>query len=641
MDSDDARQAEVLAAIGAAIPGFEQEDEAEIGRYLKRAAQLDPVRGAPANLSLIEGEEDLVEPGQWRARHADYLTGLPRNCPVTPLGCAEEGCWLLDTMGQLFLLTKNDGKGPIEMLFRGRPGYLEWCWPRFAAPKRKGDPWTVKGFEADEARRDLFAACAYRGGFDQEDRVRGRGAWRGDDGRIVYHAGGRVWVDGQWRAPGQHGRYIYPARPAIGMPWPTTVPAGPGSPGDVLMEGLRSFNWDRPELDPRLAMGFIALAKIGGALRQRPVVYVSGTEGAGKSTFQQLVRWVMNGALLATSNATQAGIYQKVKQDSVAVLVDEFEAREDTRVTDRILELARISYSGDKMQRGGRDGVGQEFSVHSSFMFSSVAEPAMESTDASRMAKLVMRPRDRPVDGTVPNDVLKDLDLRSTATLQRLGRQLLRRIMDAVQGTLFDTTLARFRECLIELDHSDRSADTFATLAAGYHVSLHDTPPDEAQLGEWSRLLNPRELAETAEREATWRRCLTHLLSAAPEAFRHSTHKSVGDLLQAYAENHMAGEKVNENLKAVGLSLSWGLTSDGCRNPETWENARLFVPGKHPGLNALFEGTHWAGRLGSPGPWLGVLRQMPPHLFRNGKSERGLDRKLSGIYIDVGRALDS
>jgi hypothetical protein len=40
----------------------------------------------------------------------------------------------------------------------------------------------VKGWEADEARRDLFAACAYKGTFELEDRVRGRGAWRDDDG---------------------------------------------------------------------------------------------------------------------------------------------------------------------------------------------------------------------------------------------------------------------------------------------------------------------------------------------------------------------------------------------------------------------------------------------------------------------------
>jgi stalled ribosome rescue protein Dom34 len=67
----------------------------------------------------------------------------------------------------------------------------------------------------------------------------------------------------------------------------------------------------------------------------------------------------MNGALMSTSNTTQAGIYQKVRQDSVAIMVDEMEAKEDTRTTDKILELARIAYSGDKMQRGGKDGVGR------------------------------------------------------------------------------------------------------------------------------------------------------------------------------------------------------------------------------------------------------------------------------------------
>jgi hypothetical protein len=78
-------------------------------------------------------------------------------------------------------------------------------------------------------------------------------------------------------------------------------------------------------------------------------------------------------------------------------MVDELEAKEDTRTTDKILELARIAYSGDKMQRGGKDGVGQEFAVmSSSFLFSSIALPAMDAQDASRMAVLMMRERAKP-----------------------------------------------------------------------------------------------------------------------------------------------------------------------------------------------------------------------------------------------------
>jgi ABC-type multidrug transport system fused ATPase/permease subunit len=59
----------------------------------------------------------------------------------------------------------------------------------------------------------------------------------------------------------------------------------------VLLQALQSWNWDRGELDARLALGWLMTALVGGALEQRPVVYVVGTEGAGKSTLQKLLRW--------------------------------------------------------------------------------------------------------------------------------------------------------------------------------------------------------------------------------------------------------------------------------------------------------------------------------------------------------------
>jgi hypothetical protein len=215
---------------------------------------------------------------------------------------------------------------------------------------------------------------------------------------------------------------------------------------------------------------------------------MSRREGSGKSTLQKLLRLLMNGALLATSNTTQAGIYQKVKQDSVAVMVDEMEAKEDTRTTDKILELARVAYSGDKMQRGGKDGVGQEFSVFSSFMFSSIAMPAIDAQDASRMAVLGCGRARR--DG---RDVLGELGLKDGAKVALIGRQLLRRMfawfeMDGGR-TRWERLRDEFREALKAAGHEDRSADTFGALAAGCHVALCDEMPTPASwpMGGWLR----------------------------------------------------------------------------------------------------------------------------------------------------------
>lgn len=643
-----------IDAIANALPTFEEEDDAALTLTLRQQAMLDPVPGGDMNMAPKHEEEQPCGPGQWRDMWASYKTGLPLNCPVTPLGklatLSGTTYFYLDTLGEVAVLAENAGKGHITSLFSGRPRYLEWAWPRFA---KAGKGWVVKGWEAEQARGELFAACAYMGTFELEDRVRGRGAWRDEGGGLVFHAGDAIWIDGRWRPPGAYGRYIYPGRPKIGRPAHRYEAAGEGSPGWVLQEGLKTWHWERPELDPRLAQGWVMSAMVGGALEQRPVAYVVGTEGAGKSTLQKLFRLLMNGALLATSNTTQAGIYQKVKQDSVAVLVDEMEAKEDTRTTDKILELARVAYSGDKMQRGGKDGIGQEFSVNSSFLMSSIAQPAVDAQDASRMAVLMLRERIRPVavDGVKPKDPLTELGLKDAKKVSLIGQQMLRRLVTwfELEGnrSRWDNLIDAFRAALQDSGHSDRASDTFGTLAAGYHASMYDEMPDEGVLTEWVQLLRPDTLVETSGREKTWRRTFMHLIQAQPDVLRHGTHKSVGSVLLAWRTSFEPGavEKtagladVMNVLTLFGMSISWGKDQHGAPLPETWEYARLFVPAKHPGLTSLFAGSPWPGRMGAPGPWLGVLRQMPRHLWKNGKCDKGLDDKASGIFINLAEAL--
>lgn len=614
-----------IAEIGAALPTFE--DDAEAMMSLREQAMRDPPMGAP----MIVGEDDEarreeIEPGAWLAAgFVDRKTGLPANCPVKALGQSSDGqtFYFLNTLGAVHELAPNAGKGHIDALFAGRPRYLTWAWPRF------GKGLIVTNWEAEQARQALFAACAYKGTFELEDRVRGRGAWRDDDGSLIYHAGDAVFIGGRWKPPGEHGGHIYPGRPRIGRPSDRYEAAGEGSPGDLLFQALLSWNWDRGELDARLALGWLMTAMVGGALDQRPVIYVVGTEGAGKTTLQKLLRLVMNGALASTSNTTQAGIYQKVRQDSIAVMVDELEAKEDTRTTDKILELARIAYSGDKMQRGGKDGVGQEFAVMSSFLFSSIALPAMGAQDASRMAVLMLRERDPS--NTV--DALSELGLRDGAKAMAVGRHLLRRMFRWMDR--WDELRSLMRGALKAAGHKDRSADTFGALAAGCHAALCDDLPSAAELAEWGRRLAADKLTETANREETWRRCFSLMLSVQPDCWRTYAKKSVGAYLEAWRDKgHW--EDVKDRLPEVGLCVSF---PDGTNEGE-WSGGRLFVPANHPALHHLFAGSAWGGRLGEPGPWAGLLRQMPQTLWENGKCDRGLDKKRAGLFIKLAEALE-
>jgi hypothetical protein len=110
----------------------------------------------------------------------------------------------------------------------------------------------------------------------------------------------------------------------------------------------------------------------------------------------------------------------------------------------------------------------------------------------------------------------------------------------------------------------------------------------------------------------------------------------VGAVLAGFRETKNRTD-ADHYLPQLGLTLSWE-RDDAL---QVYETARLFVPAKSPALYALFAGTPWAGRPAAPGPWAGVLRQMPRGLWESGKCGKGLDKKASGIFIRLADALEA
>jgi hypothetical protein len=240
---------------------------------------------------------------------------------------------------------------------------------------------------------------------------------------------------------------------------------------------------------------------------------------------------------------------------------------------------------------------------------------------------VVMMLRERELAGDQLPTTAKELDA--------IGRHLLRRWFD--WWPRWPDLLKVFRARLIAVGHNDRACDTFAPLAAASHLAISDEMPDAATLDEWAAWLAPDDLAETAGRQKTWRRCLDYLMNATPETFRTRHFKSIGAVLASFRQRTEALGDLDDYLPAVGLAFSWPEE----QREHTYATGRLFVPTSSPPLHALFEGTPWAGRLAAPGPWNGVLRQMPRHLWENGKCDKGLDRKAAGIFIDLAKALET
>ncbi len=160
--------------------------------------------------------------------------------------------------------------------------------------------------------------------------------------------------------------------------------------------------------------------------------------------------------------------------------------------------------------------------------------------------------------------------------------------------------------------------------------------PDAAMLDQWAAWLDPGKLNETANRQKSWRRCFAHIFDAPAEPFRTRHHKTLGAVLAAWRENPATQSDVDDYARQIGLSISFRKGDTDQR----FETARLFIPSNSASLHALFAGTPWAGRLGAPGPWAGVLRQMPEQLWDYGKSDKGLPSKVAGIMIELAAALE-
>lgn len=577
------------------------------------ASMRDPLPGCP----LIVGDEE-VEPGAWRGLGlADPVTSLPPNCPITPLGVEGETCYVLNTLGYVATLKASaSGKGPIGMLFAGRSRYLEWAWPRFGKKDRSTGSMEVKGWEADEARQAIQDACAIKGVFEDVDRVRGRGAWRDEVGGLIYHAGKKVFVNGRWVNPGEHGDWVFPARAGIMMP--SERPGRPEAAKDLL-EQLESWNWTRGELDARLLLGWVCAAMIGGALSWRPMVFLTGDFGTGKSTLQLLIRAVLGRTILDCVDASGPSLYQTLKHDTLPVAVDELEAEADTRKADQVIKLVRTAASGGKIRRGSSEGIAREYECRSAFLLSAINHPPLQAQDESRLAVLALRPIRR----ATADDLFEGFDALST------GREILRRMIDG--WPRWEKTLKAFRAALIEAGHSSRSADQFGPMITAGHIAMSDEPPDAGELRRWTDWLQPSALAKPTE---NWRQVINHLMDVQPEVFRTYAKKHLAGYIEDWRTTDSNGMGASELKVLEDRCADMGLAITFAKGmPRVWENARLFVPASHPTVIRLFSGTQWAGRPGAGGVWHSALKLGPVDTCWEGVCGKGLDRDRKGVNV--------
>lgn len=548
--------------------------------------------GAPP-LPPPGGEDD--EPPKWKLKK-NPIKKLPGDCPVTCLGIDGEVCYYLTPTKQFLPLEGHDATA-LRKLFAG---CNDWLW-RFI-PKFKEQTGEQTNWDAARTADSLIDACGRRGPFDPSERLRGVGAWRGDAGELILHAGDQVFDGTEWRDPGFLGNFVYPG--AAALPHPAELPEDDAGrqaarllwrgETDAFLTLLDTWAWAAEfDNDPEtgeplkigghrlcsiLVLGWIASALVGGALDWRAMIWLTGDAATGKSTLQKLIALVMGASLVSSSDATAAGIYQSVGYSSRAAGIDEAEADPFSQKMKAMVELVRQSASGGSILRGSNDPKKwRGFTARSAFLLSSIVIPPLFGQDLTRITILPL--------AALPKDAKKPkLDPVRWAAF---GRQLRRAVLDG--WPRWQETLERYQAELARLGHDGRGGDQLGTLLAMADLVMHDEPADSDTV---SIICAPFTLRDKPKAESNAEQMLNWLISKTVIAFRGGNQMTIGSLV-SLAAGISSDEAANATSAALALQAH-GVFVDGFR-----DEAIVTLPNQSAGLAALLDNSPWGTRPGA------------------------------------------
>lgn len=526
-----------------------------------------PDDNLPAEKKQVQGGGRAIQDNDWT---------LPSGCPVEPLGLKDDLYFYLDAHGQ-FRQLKSDRHTRLNVfgLFGGE--HSKWLKDNYGRYDNDGN---LKGIEEHKIAYDLISEAGRKGVYNPTGKLRGPGCWLDGDWHLIVHCGDVVLVNGRAHRPGRIGDYVYPASEPTRRPLQSWASDGGDGPGSILKAQLETWNWVQPQISPTLLLGWTVAAIAGGALDWRPLVWITGDAGTGKSTLlDHVLEPVFGGGLVHASDATAAGIWQKIQYASLPIAVDEAEARGDPRQLDRVIELARQAASGGLVLRGGGDHTSTEFNARSCFLFSSINKPPLQPQDQSRIAVLELKslaPGDEPV-----------FNAQELATI---GDGLRRRLIDC--WPRFNELLAVWRGAMKEAGHGARGADVYGTLLACADLAQHDDPPTADDLDQWKEWLDSKALAARFDIQPDYRLCANRLLSSHLDGYRgDDAARTFADWI-ATAKRQVEGQLQLDHDEAEANAV---LVQYGLKVVRRGETVYLAVANSHEALNRLFAGTKWQG----------------------------------------------
>ncbi len=513
-----------------------------------------------------------------------------QDCPVRPLGVNGDMFFYLDRLGQMRVTKKHEAQSMMA-LFLDRNDMLCWQFPTFD----KGGKRVPGNFNSRHASATMIAACAERGLFNPDGTVRGVGAWRDDNGALIYHCGKLLLTAEGEKQPSDIDGKIYPAYPPIPQP----LAEGTKDPAPDVLAQLCTWAWQRADVEPMLALGMIGVQMLGGALDWRPVYWLTGDKASGKSTFQDMVKHLHGGdkGLIQSNDPTKSGITSRLGHSSLPVSIDELEPGDEGSNKERdIIVLARVAASGGQWLRGSADQKGASGNVYSTFLFSSILIPgAMGPQDRSRLITLSL--------DTLPKDAPKPvLDPR---TWRKRGARLKQLLID--RWPSWEERLQLWRAALAEAGLSGRNGDNYATTLAMADMALNEDLPAEAHLKGWAIKIAKAARADTDDIGSDAEDMIQWLIGQPFDVYRRGELHTVAEWIMTAAALPAAPralvvqgdsgltEITDQDRDKAAKTANEKLAKAGLRVKGREDQAELFIANAPiPGLSKLFEHSRWS-----------------------------------------------
>lgn len=390
---------------------------------------------------LIEREQVLAKGGYYPLGYQgenNYVWSVARGCIIT------------------FGSSDNNSKAKLMNLVGGQ----SWCEARYGEIGPRGK----MAVDFDKMGGDLIQACIEAGPFSVE-MCRGSGVWADGDALVV--SGGDVL----WRTDGaQQERfgtgYAYPRSRPLGIK--EDITPATAKQAMALLECLSTWGF-RSQSECMQVFGWIALSYLTGALPWRPHASLTAPRGSGKSQLQKLVKNLLGHAAVACdADSTAPGIRQALRQDTLALLLDEAES--SGKKLQATMDMLRSASSGSEVLRGTQDQAGTSFTLRTMALVTGIVPPTFNAADESRFVRVELDALPK-ASQTTPHELLIN-----EPAAKSLGLSLFARMLRAWPRLLDAETLIRK-----SMDGDSRFRDTFAPVLAAAWVALHDNAMTEIE----------------------------------------------------------------------------------------------------------------------------------------------------------------